>query len=150
MHFTPLSEDELDIINLLPEGIYDYKVIKSEEKISKAGNDCIYLQLLIHGSDGNNYLVFTNLALIKLLKHFCDVNNMQDLYKSGNIGAYDCIDKSGGRVVIGIEKEKPNPSGGFYKAKNIVKDYIADAKGSPQMPLAQKAVDDFTNDEIPF
>lgn len=148
MHFTPLSDEELEIVSLLPEGIYDYKVIKSEDKVSQAGNEYISMQLLIFTNDGSNHLVFTNLALIKLLKHFCDVNNMQDLYKSGNVEAFQCMDKSGGRVVIGIEKEKPNPSGGVYKAKNIVKDYIADAKGSPSMPLAQK--DDFTNDEIPF
>ncbi len=149
MDFEPKTDEELDIVNLLPEGIYKYKVIESTDTISQnSGNDMIKLVLKIYTNDGKDWKVYTNLSLIKLLSHFCRVNDMEDVYKSKHIEAYQCMDKSGGRVVIGMEKEKPREGGGVYKAKNIVKDYIEDVKQSSQMPLSQK--EDFTNDEIPF
>jgi len=149
MKFTPLTDEEIGIVNLLPEGIYDYQVIQSEEKIGQSsGNSYISLLLKIFTNDGKEHLVFTNLSLIKLLKHFCDVNNMQDIYHSGNITDSQCINKNGGQVVIGIEKEKPNKNGGMYPAKNIVKDYIHKPKQSSLTPLVSK--EDFVSDEIPF
>lgn len=148
MHFTPLTENELHASDLLPEGTYQYKVIKSEDKISYSGNEYIALTLKITDKEARDHLVFGNLSLIKLLKHFCDVNNMQDQYKSGEIYANLCQNKVGGRVVIGIEGEKPNPSGGVFRAKNIVKDYVYAINESKLMPLQNK--DDFINDVIPF
>lgn len=147
MHFTPLTEEELQVADLLPDGAYDYKVLKSEDRVSQSGNEYIALTLLIKTNEGKTHLVFTNLALIKLLKHFCDVNSMQDFYNSGDVAAFRCMDMAGGRVLIGTEPEKPNPNGGVYRAKNIVKDYIASPNGSSLKPLPDS---DFTNDEIPF
>lgn len=145
MRFTPLTDEEIRIVNLLPDGVYDYKVVQAEEKIAKgSGNLKIDLILKIVTQDGKEHTVFTNLSLIKLLKHFCDVNNMQDIYKSGVILDSNCINKSGGQVVIGTQKEAPNDNGGVYPAKNIVKDYVLKPKQSAMQPLS------FTNDEIPF
>ncbi len=155
MRFIPLSEDELQVSSLVPEGIYAYQVVKSEDAISKAGNEYIKLMLKIWDHDGKENLVFTNLALIKLLKHFCDLNGMQAEYDSGNIPPSLCSGKSGGRVQIGIEEAKPrnDGTGAMYPAKNIVKDYIAAQQGSMSAPLAMKPLpdvkDDFS-DSIPF
>lgn len=149
MNFQPLTEEEIQTQSLAPEGTYQYKVIKSEECISKAGNDYIKLVIKIWNENVNETLVFTNLALIKLLKHFCDVNHMQGEYASGNIPASSCMNKSGGMVIIGIEGEKPNENGGMYKSKNIVKDFISPAQGSTMKPLPETK-SDFINDEIPF
>ena len=154
MRFTPLTEEELQAASLVPDGIYDYQVIKSEDAVSKAGNEYIKFTLSVFDNEGKEHLIFTNLALVKLLKHFCDVNGMQNDYMSGVVLAEKCLYKAGGRAVIGIEGEKPNPNGGVYAAKNIVKDYIHDAKGSMQSPAAMKplpdAKDDMPFDEIPF
>lgn len=149
MNFKPLSDEELMISSLLPEGIYDYKVIKSEDKVSKAGNEYTSLTLMVWDENGKERLVFTNMALIKLLKHFCDVNGLQEKYKSGNIPAQDFMDKSAGKVVIGIEGEKQNPLGGVYPAKNIVKDYIDSPAGSLLNPIGIKKENDL-NDDLPF
>lgn len=149
MIFDPVSEEDLQKQLLLPEGFYQYQVVKSEDKVSKSGNEYIALTLKIWAQDGSEHLVFTNLALIKLLKHLCDVNNMQDEYKSGNIPAESFMFKSGGQVSIGIEPEKQNPNGGMYKAKNIVKDYIFAPHGSSMKPLPD-VKNDFPDDEIPF
>lgn len=153
MRFNPLSEEELQTADLAPDGIYSYKVIQSEDAVSKAGNDYIKLIIKVHDENGVEHGIYTNLALIKLLKHFCDVNGMQEQYKSGNVPASMCLGKAGGKVMVGIEAEKPNPNGGMYRAKNIIKDYIVAPQGSMSAPAAMKPLpdvkDDF-QDDIPF
>ena len=154
MKYQVLTEEELQTAALLPEGLYRYKVIKTEDKISQTGNEYIALTLKVWNDEDKEALVFTNLALIKLLKHLCDINNMQDDYISGDIPASKFMGKSEGRVMLGIEPEKPNGKGGVYPAKNIVKDYVVAPHGSTTAPLgmhpAKMPVDDFLNDEIPF
>lgn len=149
MKYSPKTEEELQKEGLLPDGIYSYQVMKSEDKVSKAGNEYTAITLKVWDNEGAEHLVFTNMALIKLLKHFCDANGMSAQYLSGNIPAEDFMYKAGGRVVIGLEGEKPNPMGGMYKAKNIVKDYTVDATPSGMKPLPSKS-DDFFDDSIPF
>jgi len=149
MNFTPLTDEQLQIAALVPEGIYEYTVVKSEDKISKTGNEYTSITLMVWDENGKEHLIFTNMALIKLLKHFCDVNGMQEQYKSGNIPAPNFIGKNGGKVCLSIEGEKQNPTGGVYKAKNIVKDYIISPSGSLTNPLANKPVG-FPDDEVPF
>jgi hypothetical protein len=150
MKFNPVTEEELATAALLPEGIYSYQVIKAEDGISHAGNEKIDLTLKVWNDEGKEGLVFSNLSLIKLVKHFCDVNNMQDQYNTGEIKAIMCNKKSGGRVMIGIDPEKPNPNGGMYKAKNIVKDYIAASAGSALCPIPSEKKPEFIEDDLPF
>lgn len=151
MRFKPLSEEELEIQSLAPEGIYKYEVIKAQEGISNAGNQKIDLTLKIWNDEGVQSLVFTNLSLMKLLKHFCDVNNLQEKYNSGEITENICHKKSGGRVMIGIEGEKPKQDGsGVYKAKNIVKDYIMAPHGSTMKPLPEVKKDFIDDADVPF
>lgn len=148
MNFQPLSEEEIQTASLLPEGVYQYEVIHAEDKISKAGNEYTAITLKVWDSEGATHNVFTNMALIKLLKHFCDVNHMQDKYKSGSIHENDFLNKSGGLIVLDIEDAKSNGKGGMYRAKNVVKDYVLDnARPSTLQPLKN---DDFHNDDIPF
>jgi hypothetical protein len=149
MNFKPLSDEELQVALLVPQGIYSYQVVKSEDKISQAGNEYTAIQMIVWDDEGKEHLIFTNMALIKLLKHFCDVNGMQEEYKSGNIPEHLFMNKNGGKVVLDIEGEKPNGKGGMYKAKNIVVDYINTPSGSLMKPLPD-AKDDFLNDSIPF
>ncbi len=152
MIFTPKTEEELQMENLLPEGIYPYQVIKSEDKVSQAGNQYTSITLKVWDKLGGEHLVFTNMALVKLLKHFCDVNDMKSEYQSGNIHESMFLGKCGGRVCVSVEGEKPNPKGGMYKAKNIVKDYIPDTRPSGMKPLPEAKggfVDDSLED-LPF
>jgi hypothetical protein len=149
MRFQPLTEEEIQIESLIPEGIYSYHVVKSEDKISQSGNEYIALTLKIWDQDGKERLVYTNLALIKLLKHFCDVNNMQDLYQLGEIEADKCLDKSGGRVQIGAQLSRPDGKGGMYPAKSIVRDYVSPNTESKLNPLGSNK-DTFSDDAIPF
>jgi hypothetical protein len=98
---------------------------------------------------GKEHLIFTNLALVKLLKHFCDVNNMQDLYQSGDVPADRCLNKSGGIVQIGTQEAKPDGRGGMYPAKNIVKDYVFENASSKLNPIPP-VKNNFDDDALPF
>ena len=150
MRFNPMTEAELQVASLLPEGIYKYQVVKSEDKISKSGNEYIALTLKVWDSDGREHVVFTNMSLMKLLKHFCDVNNIQDQYLSGNLPADSFMNKCSGMVVLDIEPEKPDGKGGMYRAKNIVKDYVAEPHKSMLNPIKQEIKDEFQDSELPF
>lgn len=127
---------------MLPEGIYDYQVAYAEDKISHAGNEYIFLKLSVYDIQGRERLIFTNLAFIKLLKHFCDAHGLQEKYKNGELLAEDCLGKIG-KCEIGIEKGKANPNGGFYSDKNIVKDYFYK---KDQKPIEKKVE---LNDDLP-
>jgi len=156
MKFTPYTEEEimeLDQRFLCPEGIYPYRVATVEDAISKSGNSYTKITLKVWDKTGKEYLIFTNMAFAKLLKHFCDVNGMTEQYKTGEISAFQFNHKSGGLVVIKIEPEKPNPNGGVYKAKNVVVDYVrAEGEVTIQTGTANANADvpqDFS-DDIPF
>jgi len=150
MNFYPLTEEELQVASLVPEGTYNYQVIKSEDKISQKGNEYTAITLVVWDNEGKEHQVFTNMALMKLLKHFCDVNGMQDEYKSGNVPAESFMHKSGGKVVLGIEGEKPDGKGGVYKAKNVVKDYIGEINHTPSATNPLPPKDNLDVDELPF
>jgi hypothetical protein len=127
MKFTPQTEEELNKpFELLPDGTYDYNVVHAEDKVSQKGNDYIFLKLQIWSAEGKERIIFTNLAFIKLLKHFCDVNGLQDRYQYGNVPACDCLHKCGGQVIIGREADKQKPG----EFKNVVKDYVQKLKST--------------------
>ena len=76
MKFQSLTEEEIQRALFIDDGEYNYQVIKADEKIAKkTGNDYIALELIIWDKAGKERKVFCNLWSIKLLKHFCDVNN---------------------------------------------------------------------------
>jgi hypothetical protein len=146
MRFKPQTEEELQAsFQLLEPGQYDFTVAVAEDKVSHAGNDYIFLKLQIWDINGNERLIFTNLALPKLLKHFCDVTGLGGKYQHGEIFSEDCLGKSG-RVDLIIEQGKHKPEGGYYPDKNVVKDYIY------KKPLTMKEENkiDLKDDDLPF
>ena len=150
MNFIPLTETEIQTAHLIKPGTYDYVVTKSEEKISeRTGKDYIKLTLKVWDSDGKEHTLFTGLAFIKILKHFCDVNNMQEEYKSGNIPEHSFLLKNGGQVVVDIDPEKPNPKGGVFKAQNVVRDYVMSTK-EPYVGLKPLPGSKNYDSDIPF
>lgn len=149
MIFTPLTEDELQRASLVEDGVYDYVVIDSKEGISHAGNPKIDVRLKIWDKNGQEKLIFTNMSLMKLLKHFCDMNGLQEQYNQGRIEAAMLMNKSGGQVVIGFDPEKPDGKNGMYPAKNVVRDYVTkiNVRPSAMKPLPEKK---FIDDDVPF
>ena len=148
-NFTPLSDEELDMINLMDEGIYDFEVVKCTAKTSKSGNQMAELQLKVWGIDARvhiiyDYLVFSTVPLcIRKVSHFCNTVGLQDAYKAGQLTSD--LQGYSGKVEIGIEDERPNPNGGNYPKKNYVIDYIKNDGSKPR----ETAPDPF-NDDLPF
>lgn len=144
--FSPLTEEQLELAEFLPEGWYDFEVIKSERKTSKAGNPMCALQLKVWGESIKivfDYLVFSSVNLnIKKVKRFCDTTGLAEEYKKGSIR--EDLQGLCGRVFIGIQDEMPNPNGGMYPKKNVVVEYAKE-----EFKLKEIKEDKF-NDEIPF
>jgi hypothetical protein len=151
--FNPLSDEELDSINLIPDGVYNFEIVKSQRKVSQSGNNMAALTLKVWDDQGKihnifDYLIFSTVPLnIRKIKHFCDSIGQIEAYKKGEIpeemGGYS------GKVHIGIQERQPKKEGGFYDKKNIVIDYVMTDNGAVKHDSTDNIVDNF-NDEIPF
>ena len=151
--FNPMSDEELDAIDIIPEGVYNFEVLKSTRKVSKSGNPMAALQLNVWDNDGKtrcvfDYLVFSNVNLnIRKVSHFSKAVGLHEEYKKGELP--EELELLSGKVQIGIQDEQEKPGGGFYPKKNIVIDYIADGKVKAK-PSNDKT-DAFQEDtDIPF
>lgn len=148
-NFKPLSDEELESINLLQDGTYNFQVNASTKKISKSGNPMAELQLMIWDNDGKthliyDYLVFSNVNLnIKKVAHFCKTTGIEEEYKSGSVR--EELKGLSGFVEISSKEAQPKPTGGFYPKKNVVVDYVSKVK--QQEPIKD---DQFIDSDIPF
>jgi hypothetical protein len=153
--FTPLSDEELDLMDLVPEGEYDFEVIKSQRKTSKKGNPMCELQLQVYDKEGRShiifdYLVFSSVNLnIKKISHFAKAVGLHEQYMKGSLP--EEFHSFSGKCLIGIQDEMPKDSGGFYPKKNIVVDYIKRSETVRSSTQRAKIdVEDFKDDDIPF
>jgi hypothetical protein len=121
MQFTPKTEKEIQEEGLLPEGVYDFEVVKAEEKTSKAGNQMIELSLHVFDASGKTVFVrdFLMESLAYKLRHCADACGLIEGYESGALIDKDFVGKCG-KVKIVIQKDKE----GKYPDKNVVRDYI--------------------------
>ena len=142
MRFNPLSEEE--VLNLLPEGEYDFVVQAAEDKVSQKGNDMIKLTLGIWDKKGQEHTVFDYLAMMFKIKHFADATGLESLYQSGGYDASDCLGKSGKCKVLQEEGK------GAFPPKNIVKDYIKSDGSHISIPAQNKEPSFDNENDIPF
>ena len=151
--FTPMSEKELDAMDIIPDGEYDFEVIKSQRKTSKAGNAMAELQLLVYDKEGHgrpifDYLVFSTVNMcIRKISHFCKTVGLDDAYQKGSLPE-EFVGYSG-KCLIGTQEEMPKETGGFYAKKNIVVDYIKKSQ-TKSAPLPKVDLDNFDDSIIPF
>lgn len=125
MRITPKSQEEIDLEGLLEKGVYDFEILKAEDKLSKKGNEMIHVKLKVFSGDGyqlvDDYLME---AMSYKLRHFCEEAKLLDKYESGELVASDCVGRCG-KVKLDIEP------GGDFPAKNVVKDYGEKKKADP-------------------
>lgn len=60
--FIPMTDEEIDAMNLVPEGQYDFSVLKSVRKTSKAGNPMAELTIQYWDIEGKEHTVFDYLV----------------------------------------------------------------------------------------
>ncbi len=148
MRFTPKTEEEIQSMNLIDPGIYQYEVAAAKEKMSKSGNEMIELSLRIWDKNGQEKMVFDYLleAMQFKLLHFTETTGLAENYKAGNLRADDCVGRAGNVEII-VQKGQVNPMGGMYPDKNAVKDYLENKILSAKKDDSPPFVDD---DTIPF
>ncbi len=154
--FNPMSDEELDAMDVISEGVYNFEVVKSTRSISKAGNPMAVLHLKVWDNEGKthivfDYLVFSNVNLnIKKVSHFCKAVGLHEEYKQGQIP--EELERLSGKVSLGIQGEQEKPTGGFYPKKNVVIDYIVPEGGEIKVknnPVSYGTGQEF-DDTIPF
>ena len=152
-NFNPLSDEELDSFDLIPDGVYNFEVLKSTRKMSKSGNPMAELQLQVWDSAGKthtvfDYLVFSTVNLnIRKVSHFSKATGLYEEYKKGCLP--EELENLSGKLELGTQEGQPKPSGGFYAKKNVVVDYIAPSEGEVK-PKPAAVEDDPFSDSIPF
>lgn len=155
--FTPKSEEELRMANLIEPGVYQFRVNHAEEKVSKAGNPMIELKMVIWVGS-SEHIIYDYLLpnAESKLRHFCYGTNMDSKYQSGTLSANDCLGKQG-NLRLTIQKDKS----GKYGPRNSVADYICsdneksmmnevDALYAPSKSVHPNHPDFDEGDPIPF
>lgn len=124
MNYKPLSDSDIESINLIPEDSQCYaEVLEASNHISKdKGNESIKLVLGIWEDVSMRCKIFVYLTpnFPKLFKHAVVSMIGIDKYNSGDISCDDFINKTCD-VIIGIENGKGEYEG---KKKNIIKDFL--------------------------
>lgn len=146
MDFTPLNDQELRELNLYPEGRYRFRVMRTEQKRSKAGSDYFNLRMNINinGKDRTLFdMLFFEGKMMFKTKHFCEITGMLDKYEKGKLMPFECDGKEGWLDLT----QRVNQQTG--ELQNSVKDYVTDEEEA-QIPPIQGQADNFFNDEIKF
>lgn len=150
MKFEPKTEAQLEELDLLPDGIYEFSVYSAEDKLSKSGFPMIQLKLEIYGNMLGtkyifDYLVSSNHPITqKRIRHFCYATGLADLYELGEINSHHLMSKSG-KLILGIEDSEK------FGKKNRVIDYLdsskADSLSFNKQDSNEKSLID---DDLPF
>ena len=150
MKFEPKTEEQIEELDLLPDGIYEFSIYSAEDKQSKSGLPMIQLKLEIYGNLLGtkyifDYLVSSNHPITqKKIRHFCYATGLEDLYELGEISSHHLMSKSG-KLILGIEDSEK------FRKKNKVIDYMAFSKTDP-ISFGKQNSDDksLIDDDLPF
>jgi hypothetical protein len=150
MKFAPKSSEELALDGLFPAGKYPFEVIKSEDAVSKSGNEMVKLSLKVYGQGERVTTVFEYLMASnqQRLSQFCAFTGLAAKYEAGELEASDCEGRQGW-VCIKIQPAKDG-----YDPRNVVNYYCPKPEGTvagaPAARLAAKPADLDDLDSIPF
>lgn len=166
-HFQPLTEEELNKVNLVPDGVYNFEIISSTRKHSQAGNPMAELDIKYWDEHGQmrtikDYLVFSSHPFtLRKIKHFCDSVGLGDEYNRGELR--ETLYGLCGKFIIGTqegsiiptEKLKGKPEGSRYPDRNVVMDYEVILDGENKINKKSNnyekiIADDKFDDDIPF
>lgn len=153
MSFTypVLTDEQIQSMNLVDDGEYDFEVVSATEKMSKAGNNQIEINIKIWDNKGvqrslRDYLVATENMAYKV-KHFCESTGLE--YGKGNMDTFQLIGRSGKCIVI-KQQGQEKPMGGRYPDKSVIKDYIKIGEGSSTVSSPKPVTAPAFNDDLPF
>lgn len=149
MKVTPRSEKEIQEMNLLPPGDYDFEVISASEEVSKKGNEMLVVKLRIFTDSGNKIITdYLTDSVAYKVRHFAEAVGLLDSYETGYLNPDDLTARSG-RCAINVQVDKH----GQYPDKNGIKDYVTQESEAAPLPLAGAALSapvKLEDDDIPF
>lgn len=124
MGYTPKTEQQLASEGLLPEGIYDFEIVDTDDKQSKKGNDMYTLTLNVFDADGGTKQIRDYIALgsnfgERKLRHAADACGLIEIYNTGNLKPSDFQDRAGK-----VQIKQQDGSMDFPLSKNVVADYV--------------------------
>ncbi len=153
--YTPRSEEEL--MELAPEGEYDFIITASEEKNSaNSGEPMAVITVKFYDENRKCHEIFDFLSYMSKMdwkiKHLCDSCGKIGKWASGVFNAeHNSLEGWKGIAKISIDRKGDRP-------KNRVKDYITVKKdrivsstaSTNQTPPVQNEVPPIDDDSIPF
>lgn len=149
MRFEPKTEKQIAEAMLLPEGEYDFVVIKAEDKVSqKKGTPMIKVTLGIYQNDGTQRIINDYLmeSFPRKLRRFAEVIGLLAQYEMGELNAEECEGRAGKCTLI-IKKQIEFPD------KNEVKDYVVnrgEAFKPMDLSISNPPAPATAEDDIPF
>jgi hypothetical protein len=119
MKFNPTNQDDLDANALWPKGIYAFKIIGAEQKVSSGGNDMFELRVEVRRRDGATRILRDYILPKRAEKfmHAAAACELREEYESGSLEAEDFLDRTG-KLKLGTEKSRDFPD------RNVVLDYL--------------------------
>lgn len=153
--FPVLTDEEIESLGFLEEGIYEFVIEKAEPGISKAGNKKIDLTLKVIDR-GNHRFVFDCLVATEnmayKIKHLCESVGLSAAYEAGKL-CPDVLIGRNGMLELYHQKGNVKPDGTKYKDKMAVRDYLSEKGDARHKSPVNKPIDNnqpVLNDDIPF
>ncbi len=162
MQYTPYTEAEIKSMNIMEEGIYDFKVIEviTQEHYNvplrdKNGNEMAKVKLLIIDNNPFERTLFTYISGDKRfaykLRHFAQTLGMISQYDGGTFRIEDSLGKTGkANIVVKRGTLKNDGSGEVWPDRNDVKDFVIEAN-TLQSPVVDNPIsDNLDQNDVPF
>ncbi len=140
MKFPTYTDEQLETLNLPPEGWYRFQV-REAVNYSKEGRESLKLKVFLMGVDhewsGEKFDFLTG-GFAKKLKHFCITTDNLAAYDKGELTASLCLNKSGFALI----KHKRDQKG---ELRGNIEDY---ALVVPELPIDGPS--DITDQQFAF
>ncbi len=112
MIWNPELNEVCDDERPLPDGEYEAVVTQARECVSRAGNDMIWLKLLVDTAEHGKRVLHAHLlplqqCLWKVMQ-FCDATGLSDTFDKGQLSSQDC---QGLLVRVRVSNDDPNWDG---------------------------------------
>jgi hypothetical protein len=152
MGFTPKSREEVDAMNVLDPGTYDFEVTESEEQTSKKGNQMIAINMKVFREDGS--YVFVRDWLVDAENYMSQHKNRSFCDSCGIDELSEYIAGSCGLVVLQVEETdeygKQNRVIGYTTQRPEKKTPRQTVPQGPTQSQRQHAMEQIDDGEIPF
>lgn len=148
MGFTPKSREEVDDMNVLEPGTYDFEVVEAEEKVSNSGNEMVAINMKVFRKDGS--FAFVRDWLMNMDNYYAQHKCRAFLETTGRDEVNEYVQGATGLVALQIE-ETPQ-----YGKQNKVVGYPTERTQAPDRKEKSEPVTSTgaaflpPDDEIPF